>query len=268
MIQKSRTLGADAVILDLEDAVAPDQKGAAREHVAAELSRTCGGARWVRVNPGDSDEHPADVAMVVATAPDAIVLPKAEPASLAALDARLDAQGSSIPIVALVETCMGLLELGSLCRTSPRLIGLQFGAEDLTAELAVTRTRGGEEIRFARHQLAVAARAHGLMAIDTPQLDVTDEASLVADTRTARSCGMTGKACIHPSQLQIVTEAFRPGAHDIEWAQDVVRAAADATERGVGAIALHGQMIDAPVLARARRILADLETAPTPSDSV
>ncbi|RCS60783.1 CoA ester lyase [Microbacterium sp. JB110] len=268
MIQKARTLEADAVILDLEDAVTPDQKGAAREHVAAELSRTRGGARWVRVNPGDSDEHRADVAMIVATAPDAIVLPKAEPASLAALDARLDAQGSSIPIVALVETCMGLLELGSLCRASPRLTGLQLGAEDLTAELAVARTRGGEEIRFARHQLAVAARAHGLMAIDTPQLDIADEVSLVADTRIARSCGMTGKACIHPSQLQIVAEAFRPGAHDIEWARDVVRAAADATERGVGAVALHGQMIDAPVLARARRILATLEAAPTPSDSV
>lgn len=257
MMEKSRGAGADVVVFDLEDAVSPAQKPEARERVVAELRSESGHGRWVRVNPVDSDEHRRDIRAVAEAAPDAILLPKADPASLSVLDAHLNALGSDVPVVALVETCRGLLEIADLCRVSARLVGLQLGAEDLTAELAVARTTGGEEIRFARQQVAVAARANGLFALDTPNLGLGDPDALRLDTIAARACGMTGKTCIHPSQLAVVAEAFRSDAADLEWADAVVAAAAGGAARGEGAVALDGRMIDAPVLARARRIIAE-----------
>jgi citrate lyase subunit beta/citryl-CoA lyase len=184
----------------------------------------------------------------------------ADAASLALLDRRFTEhetrQGNAAPmIVALVETCRGLVEVGELRAASGRLIGLQFGAEDFTADLGVARTEAGEEIRLARQQIAITARAHGLMAIDTPSLEIADGGRLTADARTARSVGMTGKACIHPRQLSVVAEAFRPDDAEIEWAERVMAAEAVASADGRGAFALDGRMVDAPVVARARRIL-------------
>lgn len=258
MIEKSRTIDADVVILDLEDAVSHGEKDAARARVAEELTREASMTRWVRINPVGSAEHIPDLEVILPASPDAILLPMADPASLAALDRYLDSAGveSRIPIVALVETARGLLEVAELSRTSDRLIGLQLGAEDLTAQLGVERTQGGEEIRFARHQLALAAHAHGLMAIDTPNLRIGDDDDLRADIAVARSCGMTGKTCIHPSQLAAVAAAFRPSETEIAWAERVLAAAEHAAEEGKGAVALDGQMIDAPVVARAHRVLA------------
>ena len=258
MIEKSRTLAVDVVIFDLEDAVSHCEKDAARGRVAEELTREAPMTRWVRVNPVGSAEHVLDLKAILPASPDAILLPMADPESLAALDRYLDGAGgeSNIPIVALVETARGLLEVALLCQTSDRLIGLQLGAEDLTAQLGVERTQGGEEIRFARHQLALAAHAYGLMAIDTPNLRLGDDDDLRADIAIARSSGMTAKTCIHPSQLAVVAEAFRPSETEIAWAERVLAAADHAAEEGKGAVALDGQMIDAPVVARARRVLA------------
>lgn len=259
MIEKSRTVDVDVVILDLEDAVSAGEKASARARVAEELRREASMSRWVRINPVDSAEHLDDLRAVLPTSPDGILLPKADPESVAALDRFLDntgAEGANVPVIALVETARGLLEVAALCRASSRLTGLQLGAEDLTAELGVERTAGGEEIRFARHQLALAAHAHGLMAIDTPNLTIGDDEALRADTAIARSCGMTAKTCIHPAQVPVVEAAFRPDPDEITWARRVVAVAVRAAREGKGAVALDGQMVDAPVVARARRILA------------
>lgn len=259
MIEKSRSLDVDVVIFDLEDAVSHGEKETARSRVTDELKREASMARWVRVNPVDSAEHVRDLESLLPVSPDAILLPMADPESLAALDEYLDGESgdaSSIPIVALIETAKGLLEVAEVCQASSRLIGLQLGAEDLTAGLGVDRTSGGEEIRFARHQLALAAHAYGLMAIDTPNLGIGNEDDLRADIAIARSCGMTAKTCIHPSQLAAVAAAFRPSADQISWAERVLAAAERATAEGKGAVALDGRMIDAPVVARAHRILA------------
>ena len=259
MIEKSRALDADVVIFDLEDAVSHSEKDAARSRVTEELKREASMVRWVRVNPVGSAEHVRDLESLLSVSPDAILLPMAEPESLATLDRYLDSAGeeaSGTPIVALVETAKGLLEIAALCKASSRLIGLQLGAEDLTAGLGVERTQGGEEIRFARHQLALAAHAHDLMAIDTPNLGIGNDDDLRADIAVARSCGMTAKTCIHPSQIAAVAEAFRPSADEVAWAERVLAAADRAAAEGKGAVALDGQMIDAPVVARARRILA------------
>jgi len=262
MVEKSRSLSADVVIFDLEDAVSESEKDAARRRVADELVGPGTVRRWVRVNAGDSPEHVHDLDVILPAVPDAIVLPKADAESVAALDARLDGlagPASRTPVVALVETSRGLLEIAALCRASRRLIGLQLGAEDLTAEMQVERTADGEEIRFARHRLALAAHAHGLMAIDTPNLAIGDEEALRRDIAVARSCGMTAKSCIHPSQLDVAAAAFRPSEDDVAWAERVLAAAARAADENKGAIALDNQMIDAPVIARARRILAELD---------
>jgi len=259
MIEKSREIDVDAVIFDLEDAVSAAEKESARARVADELRHDSSMVRWVRVNPVDSAEHLDDLRAVLSTSPDGILLPMADPEAVAALDRFLDNAGSeasNVPIIALVETARGLLEVAALCRASSRLTGLQLGAEDLTAELGVERTAGGEEIRFARHQLALAAHAHGLMAIDTPSLAIGDDDALRADTAIARSCGMTAKTCIHPAQVRVVEAAFRPNPAEVAWAERVLAAAEQATRDGKGAVALDGQMIDAPVVARARRILA------------
>lgn len=267
MVEKSRGVDADIVILDLEDAVSENEKEGARARVVAELARPAAVRRWVRINPVDSPHHLPDLDAVAPARPDAILLAKAEPSSLAALDEHLDSLGADaagVPVVALVETSVGLFEIAALCRSSTRLIGLQLGAEDLTAELGVERTSGGEEIRHARHQLALAAHAHGLLAIDTPQLAIGRDDVLQADLATARSCGMTVKTCIHPSQLAVVASWSRPTDDELAQAERVIAAARAAAEAGRGAAALDGQMIDAPVVARARRIVAARQTTPTP----
>lgn len=259
MIEKSRTLEVDVIIFDLEDAVSAGEKASARARVADELRREASMMRWVRINPVDSAEHLDDLRAVLPASPDGILLPKADPESLAALDRLLDnagAEAANVPVIALVETAKGLLEVAALCRASSRLTGLQLGAEDLTAELGVERTAGGEEIRFARHQLALAAHAHGLMAIDTPNLTIGDDDALRADIAIARSCGMTAKTCIHPAQVPVAEAAFLPDPAEIAWADRVLAAAEQAALEGKGAVALDGQMIDAPVVARARRLLA------------
>lgn len=260
MIEKSRTIAVDVVILDLEDAVSEGEKASARAAVTEELGRDARMRRWVRINPADSPEQLADLETIIPAAPDGLVLPMADPDSVTTLDERLSSLGVdavSMPIVALVETARGLLDIGALSAASSRLIALQLGAEDLTAELGVERTAGGEEIRFARHQLALAAHAHGLMAIDTPNLTIGDDDALRADIAVARSCGMTGKTCIHPSQVEVVAAAYRPDAREISWAKRVTAASDRAAEAGRGAVALDGKMIDAPVVARARRILRE-----------
>lgn len=259
MIEKSRTVEVDVVILDLEDAVSAGEKASARARVAEELRREASMSRWVRINPVDSAEHLEDLRAVLPASPDGILLPKADPESVAALDRFFNnagAEASNVPVIALVETARGLLEVAALCRASSRLTGLQLGAEDLTAELGVERTAGGEEIRFARHQLALAAHAFGLMAIDTPNLAIGDDEALCADIAIARSCGMTAKTCIHPAQVPVAEAAFRPDPAEIAWANRVVAVALQAAREGKGAVALDGQMVDAPVVARARRLLA------------
>ena len=241
--------GADAVVADLEDSVPASAKAAAREHVARLVPRMSAAARMVRVNPAGSEFFADDLALVRAVRPDAVVLPKAVPAAAAAL-AR-----EGLPIIAIVETAAGVRAAYDIARV-PHVAALLLGAVDLAAELGLEESRDGLELQYFRSRLVTDSAAAGRRApVDAVYTRIDDPEGLAAHARSGRALGMGGKACIHPAQVPVVNELFRPSPELVDWAARAVAAAAAAAGRGVGAVAVDGRMVDAPVLARARRIL-------------
>ena len=249
-IDKALASDAHAVIVDLEDAVAPEAKDDARRVVAARLrTPRPRGLQLVRVNGPETAHARADFGALADTAIDAIVVPKAEPQRLVAL------APSGPPIVALVETANGLRRAFETATRSARVIALMLGVVDLAAELGATPGPDGRELLHARSSLVVDSVAAGLGGpIDGPCTAIADEAALRAETAASKALGFAAKACIHPAQIPVVHAVFAPTDEEVAWARRVV-AAADGAD-GRGAIAVDGQMVDAPVIARARRLLA------------
>lgn len=247
--------GADAIVADLEDAVAPAEKAAARTLVAHMLGGPSAGcARIVRVNGTDTELWRDDLAALEALGLDAIMLPKATPQAVQALGP------SGPPLIAIVETAIGLrLAYETACE--PRVAALALGAADLGAELRLEPRTDGQEILFARSSLVVDSAAAGIRPpLDVVHLDTRDDIGLEHEAALARSLGFGGKLCIHPAQVEIVNRAFGPTVEQLAWA----RAAVDAYEQGLaagrGAVSLDGEMIDAPVVERARALLARART--------
>ncbi|MGY2084139.1 HpcH/HpaI aldolase/citrate lyase family protein [Blastococcus sp. SYSU DS0539] len=243
---KAAATGADVVVLDLEDAVAPDAKEAARTEVAAWLRdapRTCA----VRVN-ADGPDLAADLAVLAAAGPALVLLPKAqEPRAVAAVVDRLPA-GSRV--VALVETARGVLDAAAVAAV-PGVARLAFGNFDLAAELAVDPDHG-PAMAPARGALVLASAAAGLPApVDGVTGAVGDAARLGEDVARARALGFGGKLCIHPAQVGPVATAFAPSEEELAWAERVL---AGAGSNGVAVV--DGRMVDRPVVERARRLLA------------
>ena len=232
---------------DLEDAVAPAQKDAARELVA-ELRPAV-----VRVNGADTQWFADDLALVAESKADAVVLPKATPDAVAALGA------DGPPVVAIVETAAGV-RLAYETASADRVAALLLGAVDLGAELGLEPRPDGLEILYARSQVVVDSAAAGIRPpFDIVHLDVKDDTGLEAECRLARSLGFRGKACIHPAQLETVHRVFAPTDSEVEWAKRVVEAYEREAGEGRGVFALNGSMVDLPVVERARRILAEAE---------
>jgi citrate lyase subunit beta / citryl-CoA lyase len=256
---KGAASGADGLILDLEDAVAPERKQAAREAVAQWLAQPRAITTFVRVNPLDSDFIQADLAALGPARPDGIVLPKAEgAASVTALLARLG--GAACPILPIAtETPAAVFQLGGYGAVAAHLAGLTWGAEDLPAAMGATTARE-EDGRYTptyemvRSLALLGAHAAGVPAIDTvfPRIDAPD--ALAAYVARARRDGFTGMMAIHPAQVAAINAGFTPSAAEIDHARAVV--AAFAARPGVGALKLAGRMIDRPHLVQARRILA------------
>jgi citrate lyase beta subunit len=242
---------ADAVVCDLEDAVATAEKRSARRLVARILSTVeTRSARMVRVNGVDTEFFHEDLAALAALDLDAIVLPKAAPDAVAALGE------TGAPVVAIVETAAGL-RLAYETAASARVAALVLGAADLGAELGLEPRPDGLEIVFARSKVVVdSAAARVRPPFDIVHLDVRDDDGLEAEARLARSLGFRGKACIHPAQVGIVNRVFTPSAEEIDWARGVVAAYEEGIREGRGAVALAGAMIDLPVVERARNVLA------------
>ncbi|MGP5412922.1 HpcH/HpaI aldolase/citrate lyase family protein [Brachybacterium paraconglomeratum] len=243
---------ADAVILDLEDAVAPDHKQAARQAVAAhdlDPARTI-----VRVNPPATSDFTADVTALAALRPRWVMLPKA--GSVAEVD-RLVAAVPSAKVLVLCETARGILAAPALA-AHPDVVALMWGGEDLVADLGGTSSRGEdgsyrEVVRHARSAVLLAARAHGKSAIDAVHLDLADQDGLRADAVDAAASGFTATACLHPDQVGVVREAYAPSAEEVERARELL----DAAERaGSGVFAHAGRMVDGPLLRHARTLLA------------
>ena len=259
--------GADALILDLEDSVAaanrPTARRLAREFLDAHGAETI--RRYVRINPLQSGLALEDLAATVAGRPDGILLPKCTPDDvrtadhyLSAFEAAAGAPAGAVKIVAIAtETPQAVFALGGYGGVSPRLEGITWGAEDLSACIGGSnRTESGDydgPYKLARSLCLLAASAANVLAIDTIYTDFRDAAGLEAECAAARRSGFAGKMAIHPAQLAAINEAFSVSAAEREWAERVV--AAFAANPDAGTLALDGRMIDKPHLVLARRLL-------------
>lgn len=242
---RARASGADAVVVDLEDAVAPASKGAARDAVAAALDAAA--PVVLRVNGADTGWFADDARLAAHPGVAAVMLPKAAAAD--AVAALRSASGGK-PVVALVESAAGMANLAALAAT-PGVARLAFGSIDFQLDLDIT----DDDLALLafRSRLVLASRVAGLPApVDGVTTALDDAARIEAEARRARSLGFGGKLCIHPKQVAIVNDAFSPSPAELGWAQRVVDAAAAS---GGAAVAVDGRMVDAPVLARARRLL-------------
>lgn len=267
LIVNGGLLGSDSLIFDLEDAVSPDEKDAARELVKNALTALDFGKceRIVRINGLDTPYWEEDLRAILPLRPDAIMPPKVSGAAyiqtldraLAALEEELDLPKGQTRILALLETALGVENAYHIATASPRMLGLFLGAEDLTADLRCRRTKESQEILYARGRLVCAARAAGIEVYDTPFTDVRDLEGLEADAAFAKGLGFSGKACISPAHVAVVNRVFSPSKADIDYAKDVFEAIAEAKRQGKGAISLRGKMIDAPIVQRARMVLED-----------
>ena len=266
MLINGNCLGSDAIIFDLEDAVSPAEKDAARILVRNTMRymdfRGC--EIIVRINSVDTDYWKADLDAVLPQKPDLILLPKTSSANdalvadeyMTELEKKLGFERNTIGLMPLIETALGVENSFAIASSTKRVKALFLGAEDLTADLQCKRTREGREIEYARTRLVVAARAAGVDVYDTPFTDVNDDEGIIIDARLAKDLGFTGKASISPRHVEVINSVFSPTEAEVYYAYEVMDAIALAKEQGKGAIALHGKMIDAPIVARAERTIA------------
>ena len=260
-MEKALGAGADALILDLEDAVAPSAKAEARRQVARFLDAHNAANLWVRVNPLDSEECEKDLAAVLPAHPDGIVLPKAEGgASVAELTRRLTERGNATARILAIatETPAAMFQLGTY-GGAKRLAGLTWGAEDLPAAIGAATSREEDGSFTAPYEIARAlclfgAAAAGVAPIETVYPAFRDLEGLADYAARARRDGFTGMMAIHPAQVPVINDAFTPSEAEIAHARAVV--AAFAAHPGAGTLSLEGRMIDRPHLVQAQRTLA------------
>ncbi|MDG5778496.1 CoA ester lyase [Haloarculaceae archaeon H-GB1-1] len=257
MLRKATTTDADVVVFDLEDAVAPARKSEAREAVASVLGEVADAdcEVCVRVNSGAEAAGDLDVVLDGDALPDSVMLPKvADAGSVEALADTLAEHDAERPVLALVETARGVLNAAEIA-AAEATDALVFGAEDLAADLGATRTTEGTEVLHAREHVRLAASAADVDAIDTLFTDFEDSEGLAEDAAFSRTLGFEGKLAIHPSQVPVINEAFTPDPERVEWAERVVAARDEAARDDRGVFQVDGEMIDAPLLAQADRIL-------------
>lgn len=261
MLQNGGVFEADAVILDLEDAVAPGEKDAARLLVSHALRAVDYGSseKVVRINTLDTYGQ-QDIRAIVPCQPDALLVPKVQgPEDIQTaleLMAAVERPGQpEVKIIALIETPRGLAEAFRIAAASSRIKALALGAEDYTAAIGAQRTKEGSEIIAARAGIVNAAAAAGIQAIDTPYTDVNDDEGLLKDTRLAKQLGFKGKLTINPRQIDVIHSVFNPGEAEIRWAERVLAAIRQAEAEGSGVASLDGKMVDAPIVQRAERTL-------------
>lgn len=260
-MEKALRAGADALILDLEDAVAPAAKPEARRHVAEFLNAHSSAKLWVRINPLDGDEVDKDLAAVLPNHPDGIVLPKAEGgASVAELTRRLTERGNATAQILAIatETPAAMFQLGTY-GGSKRLAGLTWGAEDLPAAIGASTSREADgrytpPYELARSLCLFGAAAAAVAPIETVYPAFRDLDGLAAYAGRARRDGFTGMMAIHPDQVPPINAAFTPSEAEVAHARAVV--AAFEAQPGAGALSLDGRMIDRPHLVQAQRTLA------------
>jgi citrate lyase subunit beta/citryl-CoA lyase len=266
-VAKVFTTGADAVILDLEDAVAIAEKVATRTAVTEALKSARRCLAFIRVNAMSTEFCHGDLAAIVTKGLDGIVLPKVEaPWQLLAADWLLSAlerdaglAPGAIDLMPIIETGAGVAAVREIAASGTRVKRLAFGAGDYSVDMNLTWTRDEAEMAHARATIAVASRAAGLEPpIDTVFADLTDADGFAEAARRALAAGFQGKMCIHPNQVAPANAVFTPGEVEVARARKIVAAFDEAEASGSASIQLDGQFIDYPIVERARRILATL----------
>lgn len=281
MIDKSLGLSVDAIMMDIEDGVAPAEKDNARRQIAASLdtvaSRLKDGsmsartpARYVRINAVGHERMHADLSAVIRPGLEGLVLPKVEtPDQVKIVERILDAQEPQVGVAAgavrllvAIESPKGLFNAYPIAMASPRVFGLIFGAEDYSRELGLPLQREGEarDLLYARSAIVTACAAAHVQSVDCVWTDLKDMDGLRRFAQQSRRLGFTAMSCIHPSQIDDVNAAFTPTEAELEYARRVLEAFEQARARGEGAIAFGGQLLDFPIVERARQTLALAES--------
>lgn len=262
MFAKAAATGADMIVLDLEDAVGEEGKGAARQAVRTALESVDFGTKevGVRINGVDTPHWLEDLETVFCTRLDAVHLPKVRsPREVWAVDAVLRAlearQGRNRPVVIIptLESAEAVENARAIATCSPRVAALQFGLGDLKRELRLVPAP--HRLAWFRIQVVMAARSAGIPALDSVYFDFRDAEGYRRDAEEARACGFQGKSCIHPSQVPVANEVFSPTPEEVAEARAVVAAYQAALARGQGTVGLNGRMIDKPVADAAREVL-------------
>ena len=265
MMINGADLGADSIILDLEDAVSPDEKDTARFLVRNAIADMgfAGVEITVRINSIDTAYWKQDLEAIVPLHPDLIMIPKSGTANdiltvdkyIEGIEERCGMERGAVRLIPLIETALGVENAYAIASACPRVAAIFLGGEDLTADLRCKRTKAGNEIDYARKRLVVAARAAGVDVYDTPFTDVNDDEGIVTDAEYAKSLGFTGKSAIAPRHVKTINSVFSPTMKDIEYAKMVFEAIRRGKEQGKGAVSLLGKMIDKPIVERARQTL-------------
>ena len=268
MIDKALGLNADAIMLDIEDGVAPNEKDSARKNIAESLGRekTAGSpARYVRINAIGHARMHADLEAVVRSGLEGLVCPKVDTAEeVRKVDALLNEkepknklEKGSVKLLIAIESPRGLLNAAAIAASSPRVVGLMFGAEDFGREIGLPTVREGEarDLIYARSAMVVAAASAHVQAVDGVWVDLNDSQGLLSFAKQSRRLGFSGMSSIHPSQINAINTTFSPTAEEIDYCRRVLQAFEEANARGDGSIAFGGQLIDRPIVERARRTL-------------
>lgn len=269
-VRKAPEIGADAVCLDLEDSVPAAEKEAARSHAAQALITLpkTGYLLFVRVNGQGTGFLEDDLIAVVRPGLDGVILSKTESPDhvrradhyLTVLERQRGLPAGTVRLIALVESALGIARAFEICGASPRLSAALFGAEDFATDMGVERTGEGREVLWARSLMAVACRAGGIAAIDTPATAYADETALEADMLLGRSLGYCGKLCIHPTQVSVANRVFTPSPAQLEAARQLVETfEREALAKGRASIAIGGKMVDTPMYERAKRLLRSVQ---------
>ena len=266
MIDKAATLGADAVILDLEDAVPMAEKDTARVLVkdAVEVVGAQGTQVFVRPNAIGTGLTAEDLRWSVQRGLTGIVLPKTESREqvleavdwIRALEAERDLDPGSVVLMPLLETAKGVLSAQEIAAASERIVAVAFGAVDYTRDMGTSLSAEAIELFYAQSYIALVARAYGVQAIDSPCITIRDQEVLVAEARRSRQLGYRGKLLIHPGQIEPVNQVFSPSEEEVAHAQRVVDAFRQAEAQGLGAISLDGTMIDVANARQAKDLLS------------
>ena len=261
-------LGSDSIILDLEDAVAPTEKDAARILVRNAIT-SLGYTREVivRINPVESPYWQKDLRAIIPVKPDMIMPTKVGCAAdvkivadfITQLEKEFGMEEGGVKMIPLIETALGVENAYEIASADSRVTAIFLGGEDFTADMRCKRTKEGTEIFYARSRMVLAARAAGVDVYDTPWTDVEDHDGLIEDAKFAKSLGFTGKSSISPRHIPFINEVFSPTEEEIQYARDVFACIEKAKAEGKGVVSLRGKMIDAPIVARARQVLEAAE---------